>query len=262
MDTCKLCLKPSILQDSHIIPDCFFRYTKEKANKTKNGKHIRADLHANKWAQESFDEPLMCRSCEQKFANGFESYIADIFLRNPNNVNVNVKSAKDSKEVTFENINYDKIKLFQMSLIWRASLSTSPFYAHVNLTNEDKEFLRENLDTEVAIAEEHFPCVIERLFHLPNSENMSRTDLTESKKLIIAPKTTTILGFKYVTFVFGGWSWRFYITRPKGHRLPQSKIADRSGKLSCSIKDIDSHELLKLASKQVKKNEINSGLKA
>lgn len=258
MDTCKLCLQSSILQDSHIIPDCFFRYTKEKTDKTKNGKHIRADLLANKWAQESFDEPLMCRSCEQRFANGFENYIADIFLRNPNNVNV--KCTKNSNEVTFENLNYDKLKLFQMSLIWRASLSSSPFYAHVNLSNEDQEFLRENLDMEIAIEEDQFPCVIERLFFSPNSGNMSRSDLTESKKLIIAPKTTTIFGFKYVTFVFGGWSWRFYTKRPKGHRLPQSQIADMSGKLSCSIKNIDSHELLKLASNQVKKNELNSGL--
>ncbi|MFA0425885.1 hypothetical protein AB4562_28410, partial [Vibrio sp. 10N.222.54.A1] len=126
---CKLCLEKEDIQESHIIPDAFFRFVKGKENngdKSEIGKYIEVSQSGNKFAQESYAEPLLCRACEQKFSNEFESYVIELVLRNPKKVGAS--SSRGVKQITFSNIDYRKLKLFQMSLLWRAAISSLDFY--------------------------------------------------------------------------------------------------------------------------------------
>ncbi len=70
---CKLCLENEDMQDSHIIPDAFFRFVKDQNDNV--GKYIEVSESGNKIGQVSYSEKLLCRICEQKFCKEFESYV-------------------------------------------------------------------------------------------------------------------------------------------------------------------------------------------
>src|SRR5271165_416682 len=70
---CRLCGKASQLCRSHIIPEFLYRSLYDN-------KHRFTILSADgldRYAQRGLNEPLLCRSCETRFA-GYERYAADV----------------------------------------------------------------------------------------------------------------------------------------------------------------------------------------
>lgn len=256
---CKLCLEKEDIQESHIIPDAFFRFVKGKENngdKSEIGKYIEVSQSGNKFAQESYAEPLLCRACEQKFSNEFESYVIELVLRNPKKVGAS--SSRGVKQITFSNIDYRKLKLFQMSLLWRAAISSIDFYKYVELDPIIVELLRKNLN-ELSPLEPHIlPCFMDRIFIDTPNENASFSELKLSKSTIFNPKKTASkpLGIEYITFFFGGFEWRFWLHKCNDFFINENKVISPSGVLVCSIQNIDKNDLLLSAGVLARGNEL------
>ena len=123
---CKLCLQERELRNSHIIPEFLYKPTyddKHRANDTNT------DASTVRFSQKGLREHLLCDVCEGHL-NVFETYFANIWYD---------KSATPKKlmyygsETLSVKVNYADFKLFYLSVLWRASVSTLPYFSRVNL---------------------------------------------------------------------------------------------------------------------------------
>ncbi len=80
----------------------------------------------------------------------------EFILRNPKNIGVSSK--RSSRDVTFTNLDYKKLKLFQMSLLWRAAICSLDFYKYVDVKPEIVELLRKNLHELTPLEPHVLPC--------------------------------------------------------------------------------------------------------
>lgn len=249
MDICKLCCKEREVKKSHVIPNSFFKFIKQKQG-DKNGKLILSDTKNTRWDQETFYERLLCSECENKFSGNFENYAASLMLRDGSNTETEVQYL-NNQEILIKNLDFEKFKLFQMSLLWRASVSESDFYKHVKLSTSEEERLRVKLDKLQAIPPTDYPCVLERLLTDLIPEN---TDSNASKKIITNPKFTKTPICEYYTFVLGGWSMRMYSKVLNEFKLHKELIINDSGLVKCRRVSVEEHEILKLARERLREN--------
>ncbi len=128
---CKLCNKERKLVKAHIIPECFFRLLRSDDGRssvavtnTDNLPHKRAPIGI-------YDKNLLCEECERLFSD-WDSYGCKLFIKQISEF----KELKDGNYIaayTLEEFDYDRLMLFFISLLWRASVSTHLFYERVNL---------------------------------------------------------------------------------------------------------------------------------
>ncbi len=130
---CKLCLKQDRLYKSHILPKFIFRKIIEdgKLSILNNSKIF--DISTN-----GYKEFLLCFDCEKKLGN-YETYSSKVLS------NLNKSPFKISDNGIFkiyENIEYKRIKLFVLSILWRSSIASDNFFCDINLNKKHEEKIR------------------------------------------------------------------------------------------------------------------------
>jgi hypothetical protein len=139
---CKLCLleKP-LLNKSHIIPD--FMYKSLFDNGHRLHKLAPADLVKGKGKisrlpSGEYEGGLLCSECDNKKIGGYESYAEKALYGK-------IEEASDLPEcenlittggVTFtrcKNVHYKELKLFLLSILWKASICKRDFFNEVDL---------------------------------------------------------------------------------------------------------------------------------
>lgn len=146
---CRLCLQnKELINKSHILSDFFFdniygddhEAYRVPLNALKEGKKIHTG---------EFEGGLLCQECDNCVLGGYENYGSKfIFGRRDKkplpNVNAETQLHADNKlKSTFiTGIDYKKLKLFMLSLLWRASVSSRPFFAQVQLGRYEEEIRR------------------------------------------------------------------------------------------------------------------------
>lgn len=125
---CKLCLKKKELVDSHIFPEFMFKSIYDD-------KHEFILLSSSvkfgrKRKRKGIHESLLCLNCDQNIIGKYEDYAAKI-INGDGKKYFNVE--KTFYGIKLININYNLFKLFQLSLIWRASISTNPDLSPISL---------------------------------------------------------------------------------------------------------------------------------
>lgn len=136
--TCQLCHRDRELRNSHIVPEFLYAELYNDKNHLMgiNGQGNRG------WRalQKGVREPLFCESCEQHFNEYFEKPFREQWviaqpLPNP---------WTDPDEVHWIDVNYSSFKLFHLSVLFRAGVSTLPTYGEVSL-GRHQEALRQLL---------------------------------------------------------------------------------------------------------------------
>lgn len=139
---CRMCRRVAPLVKAHVIPEAFFRVQRD-------GKEVpllvagRSDTFPKKAPIGVYDREILCAACEARFLQP-DTYAAEVFL---GRFDKHFRPLElPSKKVAFEGPEVDKAKvlLFLASIIWRASVSTHPFYKQVQL-GEFEETLRVGL---------------------------------------------------------------------------------------------------------------------
>lgn len=126
---CKLCLQEKKCVESHIIPESFFRLIKE------NGKPIlilpdKIEKYPEKSHTGIYDKNLVCEDCEKLFSpldNYGHSFLVANFPKDKVFVDEDTVLA-----YVIENFDYHKLKLFFISILWRASASSNKHFYHIN----------------------------------------------------------------------------------------------------------------------------------
>jgi hypothetical protein len=236
MGKCALCLQDKELQQSHIIPNAFFKKVK-RIKGEKSGHYISITDVENRWRQESYEESLLCWECEQKFSTKFEKYAIDLVLRNP--ANIGVTTYRYGQTLEMSGIAYEKLKLFQLSILWRASVSTNTFYSHIKLIPYEEERLRRLLFDLESTDPVDFGC-----FMSPLCLNNDIRSMKETKGFICTPFVEKNGVYNFYVFYFGGYEWRFANPVCDRRFVVDHKIISASGDLKCSIRDVYSIPVL------------------
>lgn len=144
---CKLCQEDTkLLKKSHIIPDFMYKEIYDEKHFLYRGSAKNLDKMQTVPTGE-YDSNILCKNCDNEIIGSYESYGSGVFFDGlPQSNCPTFKSGKinDIHVTLFENLEYDKFKLFLLSLLWRASISNRKFFKNVNL-GDDEERIRKLL---------------------------------------------------------------------------------------------------------------------
>ena len=135
MSTCRLCQLDGKLRNSHIIPEFLH-------DDLYNDKHQMMGIHGRGnrgWQalQKGIREPLFCEKCEQHFNEFCEKpfrsqWVEASPLPNPWNV----------ADIRWASFDYSSFKLFHLSVLFRAGVSSLPTFATVTLGPHEERLRR------------------------------------------------------------------------------------------------------------------------
>lgn len=194
--TCKLCLTDGPLRKSHIFPEFLFktlydrsahRFVMVSPNQTRDGRKL----------QRGIREPLLCPRCETKLSR-WEKYACEVM---EGRKVLQVESRVDHHLV--RGIDYMRFKLFEMSLIWRAGVSSHPDFDRVTLGPHESR-LRNLLYAEDPGGTYDYPCFLTALWLDPNRL---------VQKAIMLPLPERLNGQRIWFSVAGGFQWIFVVSR-------------------------------------------------
>jgi hypothetical protein len=128
---CKLCHQEAELRNSHIIPEFLYANLYDE----KGRYHIVSNVHGKlkKPEQKGLREHLLCGACEGKFSR-WETYAANVLYHKNK-----TRSQKIDGTIVVDSLDYTQFKLFLLSLIWRAGISSLMVFRETTLgPHEDK----------------------------------------------------------------------------------------------------------------------------
>ena len=188
---CRLCLKDSPLCRSHIVPEFAFKpmydanhrfieVTSVKDQKIKQG-------------QQGWWERMLCAECETRL-NRYERHVRRMF------VDPLPPPVVGKRTFEFPNIEYKLLKLFILSILWRASVSTLDECRHVSL-GPHEDILRELILTDALVDPEIYPCLLFLLFDGDRHFNDVMAEPTYHKEQGLRCYRFIVRGFMYFIYV-------------------------------------------------------------
>lgn len=192
---CALCKEETLLCESHIVPEFFYDLLYDE-------KHRLNLLNAEpgqrrRFQQKGVREPLLCIDCDTKKISRLENYARGVFLGGQE---ITVQNGQDRIIVT--GLDYKTLKLFQLSILWRAGVAKQQFFSNVNL-GPYNERLREMIISEDPGTSDQIGCLVICL-------------MLEEKPLgdlITQPLSIRLNGHRAYRFVFGGFFWIYFASR-------------------------------------------------
>jgi hypothetical protein len=148
---CRLCLNEKTLCKSHIYPEYMYAHCYDD-----NHSYIEFNAEegkCNKRRRKGIYEELLCRDCEH-IIQGYEDYAKSILY---DDAKPKIETTK--KPYCNEDYDYRLFKLFLLSLLWRASISTQDSFKLASLGKYEgylRNILLNGLDTAV----NNFPSYI------------------------------------------------------------------------------------------------------
>lgn len=139
---CKFCGEEKVLINAHIIPKCFFKPLRsyqpgEKPPTIYSLKNRRVRKQSQSGI---YDKNLVCGDCDQIFGS-YEAYANDIFIKKFEEL---VQSPPERSEKFFilQNIDFNKIRLFVLSILWKASNTRDKCFSQVRLGDKFEQKLK------------------------------------------------------------------------------------------------------------------------
>ena len=197
--TCRLCLTPGNLADSHIIPNAYFR----KMKKQRSGRLVSFDTLQNsrvKLTNESWHEPMLCKSCESKFSK-LETKCIHSLRKTASKIEEN--SRYGSLLYAYD---YSALDAFLVSILWRAAASSQEPFSSIILHPELYEEIRARLFLEVTPTHSMVRCQIFKI-----TDGRGRILTTSFEGIAVSPIATVIGNTTIFRFVFAGYLVVFYI---------------------------------------------------
>jgi hypothetical protein len=153
-------------------------------------------------AQRGLSERLLCHACERSLCR-YEKYAAEIMSGRRGHC-----FRQQDNKIIIEGIDYAPFKLFLMSVLWRASVSTLEFFKLVSLGPRE-ELLRQMLLVEDAGKPEEFGCIV--IFAHNRGQDISDT--------LFNPEPMRWAGRRMYKLFFAGATWLYHCDRqpPAAH---------------------------------------------
>ncbi len=127
---CQLCGYDKKLIKAHVIPEGFFRQLRSK--------HRTQEIHTNKEGEYPkraligiYDKEILCAKCDNRLAP-WDNYAQQVLLQS---VSEDHGIYYNHQKIAYKIVDFDykPLKLFFVSLLWRASVSTHKFYQRISV---------------------------------------------------------------------------------------------------------------------------------
>ena len=155
MEKCKLCGSDTEkFPKSHIIPDFMYKHLKNEKSqilrtRMPEGRKLKPALTG------FYDLKLACPECEEKMSK-WEGY-AEKALYGSSNIQMPKAVKLDGLQQQIFNIDYTKFKLFLLSIIWKASVTTHEFFREISLGDKHQAIFAKMLTDENPGEEDKYP---------------------------------------------------------------------------------------------------------
>ncbi len=225
---CKLCQKISNLRKSHVIPEAFWTSIYDKKHRALPISLEGSDL---KYIQKGIYEKLLCQDCEKKFSK-WESVLKrdlrDFGKKTSNYLKIKEIKKTNGYLIHIKNIKYKEFKLAILSILWRMSISSDPFFDGYNLGPYEAK-LRHLLFNETAPDEKQYPFMVSR-FEIKGNFYPG----------IIMCSTPGKYGRLLTVQHFVIWGHRFsiFVNDRIAPDIPQELILRNSGELYVGVSDL------------------------
>lgn len=190
---CALCLREAELRRSHIIPEFLYETLYDEKHRLQVLSVI-PEQH-NWLEQKGLREYLLCDACEQHISV-WERYTSSVLKGG-----TAITFRQEGNLVFISGLDYQKFKLFQLSILWRAGVSKLPFFEKVQLGHHS-ETLRQLLLNADPGSPKQYGCF---MFGL-KFNGQAFTDL------IMQPSKMRLEGHIAYRFVFGGFLWAICVS--------------------------------------------------
>ena len=213
MTHCALCKQSKTLCRSHIIPEFMYSSLYDEKHKFYV---LSANLAKPSWTeQKGLRERLLCQACETKLSR-WEDYACDLLS---NRVPTVAKRSGDL--IWVHGADYTRFKLFQLSILWRAAVSSLQIFSNVVL-GPHEERIRVRLLAEDPGQAWEYGCA---LYALTTPTGVDRS-------LIVQPTLTYIDGIHTYHFVFGGLVWLYFVSSHPPERAASTGFVQRNGRFA------------------------------
>lgn len=137
---CKLCGKRArLIKRSHIIPDFMYKGLFDDKHRLAM-LELKNILKPPKWEQSGIHERyILCEKCESHLSK-HETYTSLVLYEGLKDINFENRIGHDGiKTIFISGIDYKKFKLCFLSILWRAHISTHPFFRKVDIPIYEEE---------------------------------------------------------------------------------------------------------------------------
>ena len=200
---CRLCGQHRPLEYSHILPEFIYKPLYDSDHEfvevASEGHHIKSIF------AKGVREHLLCRFCEKRFSK-FEDHAARVHRE----MRSRLDTAHVGDLVTVP-ASYAQLKLFQLSLLWRAAVSKDPIF-HAAQAEAFEPTLREMLLRDIPGTIYTFPCI-----------GLAPADRPSFVTTIAPGGLGAIRGEPAIWFTFLGVHWYFMLNEqlPPHEWLPE-----------------------------------------
>jgi len=220
---CRLCLKDeNKLCNSHIIPELFYKSLYDEPHRYTL---ITEDSTVkNKFKQKGIREILLCKTCERKLGN-YEKYVNENLMRDIEKLKIN---KINNRIILKRKFDYKTLKLFQLSLLWRASISSHQMFKSVKLGFYGEK-IRRMIYTQNPGKYFEFGCVM----------GLIKMGDIIGNGFMFTPHRDNSFGIVRYYFIFGGLYWIFIVSNKNKKLKIRELFLQQDGKLILSVKRLE-----------------------
>lgn len=191
---CALCQKEKALCSSHIIPEFLFKPLYDEKHRALS---LRSGVVGPRQIQQGLREDLLCQECEGHLSR-LETYFANVWYNPPK-----LPRTLDGPVVTVPGLDYTQFKLFHLSILWRAGVSSLPAFQSTQLGPHEAILRRMLLDLDPGPVRSYpiFGAVLTG----PKSKDLCAPS-------IMSPIRHRIEGLNLYVLAFGSCTWQYYIS--------------------------------------------------
>jgi hypothetical protein len=244
---CKLCGKTDLLKASHIIPDFFVRGLEHKLPTGSEGNlqpfsmllSTQTEMEGGAKQRGYWEkilgmkEYLLCGACEGKFSTN-ETYVRNFFYGNNSPLKkipvgnlTRLQQDNQVLEMRKVVVDYKRLKLFQLSILWRASVAKGSFFKDVNLGDFHEPKIRNLLLSETPGSPTDYSCLMVDLHY--GGKNFE--DWLEQ------PSKLKKEGQRQYRFVMGGYLYLFAVSKQKPRLSLQEFCVKSNGETIIPVED-------------------------
>jgi hypothetical protein len=130
----------------------------------------------------SYQQYIFCAKCDNEILGNLERYASNnLYRKNYLESNEDFEQIyiqEDMSIIRCHSLGYKNFKLFLLSLLWRASISTEAVFGNFKLSDELNEFLREAIFTDAIVDDAALPCVLLTAAGIDPEESFIAVDAT------------------------------------------------------------------------------------
>ncbi|MCZ8168836.1 hypothetical protein [Flavobacterium sp.] len=175
------------------------------------------DVRSKKKQIEDYDSEILCSECDNGIIGSiYESYAKNVIygkdLKNEIGPQCDNYISDDGTEYMLcTNIDYKKLKLFLLSLLWRASITKQHPFEDVSIGTKHEERIRKLILNGISTAENEYPILI---------SSFANTK-TKFEKVIFNPRRVIMPGkINAYSFIIDSLQYHFIVVS-RDHNLPE-----------------------------------------